>query len=138
MEKGNKVLWVYLAADAIFVVMGAVMLAFCVIVQNEIPKAPIDGEMAARNLLYSRFPLTAGIANSIFYFVTFVATIPAVATQSRGWLKISGGLVVLTALVSMILGLYIWILTLKTKDDFAPLWSQQTPQIQDLMQTAVR
>lgn len=38
---------------------------------------------------------------------------------------------------SLILGLYLWILTLKTKEDFAPLYFQQTPEIQQLMQSAV-
>ena len=54
----NKVLWAYVAADLLFVIMGAVMVGFTVIVQNEIKVVPTDGEQAARNLLYSRFPLT--------------------------------------------------------------------------------
>lgn len=47
-------------------------------------------------------------------------------------------MVIFTSLFSLVLGLYIWMLTLNTKNDFAPLWAAQTPQIQDLMQTAVR
>jgi len=136
IEKGNKVLWAYVAADALFVAMGAVMLGFSIIVQNDIKQTPTDGETAARNLLYSRFPLSAGIINSIFYFVTFAITIPAIATPSRGWLKIGAVAATITSLISLVLGLYIWMLTLKTKDDFAPLWIAQTPQIKDLMQTA--
>ncbi len=54
----NKVLIAYVAADALFVVMGAIMLGFSVIVQNEIAQTPKDGTQAARHLLYSRFPLT--------------------------------------------------------------------------------
>ena len=67
-----------------------------------------------------------------------MSTIPAIATHSRGWLKISAGFVTVTSTITLVLGLYIWILTLKTKEDFAPLWQAQTPEIQDLMQTAVR
>jgi len=131
----NKVLWAYIAADLLFLIMGVVMIGFAVVVQNEIKAEPTDGEQAARNLLYSRFPLTAGIINAIFFFVTFVTTIPAIATHSRGWLKISAGFVAVTSTISLVLGLYIWILTLKTKNDFIDLWKAQTPQIQDLMQT---
>jgi len=58
VSEKNKVLWAYIAADVLFVVMGAVMVGFAVVVQNEIKVQPTDGEQAARNLLYSRFPLT--------------------------------------------------------------------------------
>ncbi len=54
------------------------------------------------------------------------------------WLKVSSGLIVVTALFSLVLGLDIWFLTLKTKEDFAPLWSAQNATVQELMQTAVR
>ncbi len=56
---------------------------------------------------------------------------------TRIWLKISGGMVTATALFSLVLGLDLWILTLKTKEDFAPLWVAQNSTVQDLMQTAV-
>lgn len=42
-----------------------------------------------------------------------------------------------SAMFSMIIGLYLWILTLKTKDDFAPLWMAQSAAVQDLMETTV-
>ncbi len=53
----NKVLLAYVAVDAVFVVMGAIMLGFSIIVQNEMKQPIVDGEQVARNLLYSRFPL---------------------------------------------------------------------------------
>jgi len=37
----------------------------------------------------------------------------------------------------MIIGLYLWITTLQTKGDFAPLWMAQPAAIQDLMETTV-
>jgi hypothetical protein len=42
-----------------------------------------------------------------------------------------------SAMFSMIIGLYLWILTLKTKDDFAPLWMAQPAAVQDLMEMTV-
>ncbi len=55
---GNKVLLAYVVADVGFVISGAVMLAFSIIVQNNMFEVPTEGEQAARNLLYQRFPLT--------------------------------------------------------------------------------
>ncbi len=55
---------------------------------------------------------------------------------ARGWLTVSGYMILFTALFSLVIGLDLWILTLSTKEQFAVLWSQQTSQSQDLMQTA--
>lgn len=79
----------------------------------------------------------AGIVNSIFVFVTFMATIPAITMPGRGWLKVSGYMATVTALFSVIVGLYLWILTLKSKETLAPLWQAATAVTQELMQTEV-
>ena len=55
---GNKVLMAYVVADVLFVITGAVMLAFSIIVQNSMFSVPTDGNEAARNLIYQSFPLT--------------------------------------------------------------------------------
>lgn len=44
---------------------------------------------------------------------------------------------VVCAIFSMCLGLYLWILTLKSKGDFAPLFAAQTDQVKSLMQVEV-
>ncbi|KAK3389060.1 hypothetical protein B0T20DRAFT_93443 [Sordaria brevicollis] len=132
----SKVLLAYVVADGLFLLMGIFMIAFSVIVQNIQFEIPTEGHQAARNLLYQRFPLTAGIVNAVFIFVTFLLTIPGVITPARGWLKMGGWMTTVCGLFSLILGLYLWILTLKTKEDFAPLYFQQTPEIQQLMQSA--
>lgn len=56
----SKVTIVYLIADGLFVVMGAIMLGFSVIVQNTMNNTPTDGTQAVRNLFYQMFPLTGG------------------------------------------------------------------------------
>lgn len=71
-------------------------------------------------------------------FVTFALTLPAIAMPTRGWLKLSGYFIVINAIYSVVLGLYLWILTLQTKERFSPVWNIQTSQVQDLMQTSVR
>lgn len=134
----NKILAAYIVADFLFVLMGALMLGFSIIVGNVRNEIPTEGEQAARNLLYQKFPLTAGLVNAIFIIVTFVLTIPALSTPARGWLKMSGYLVAVNALFSLVIGLFLWIITLKTKDDLFPVWSAQTPQVQSLMEVTFK
>ncbi|KAJ9155607.1 Tetraspanin [Pleurostoma richardsiae] len=132
---GNKVLYAYVAADALFVIMAAIMLGFSVIVSRTKNEVPTEGGQAARNLLYRQFPLTAGIVNAVFMFVTFMATIPAIVMPTRGWLKFSGYLVTVCAIFTVVLGLDMWILTLRSKENLFPLWTAQDSTVQDLMQT---
>lgn len=54
----NKVLAAFIAADGLFVAGGAIMLGFSVIVQQTCFDIPTDGTMAARDLLYQKFPFT--------------------------------------------------------------------------------
>lgn len=54
----SKIRLVYLIADALFLLMGIFIIAFCVIVGNIRDEVPTNGRQAARNLLYQRFPLT--------------------------------------------------------------------------------
>lgn len=60
----NKVLAAYVATDLAFATTGAVMIAFCVIVQNIMFETPTDGAQAVRNLLYQEFPLTGTTTRS--------------------------------------------------------------------------
>lgn len=54
----NRVLLTYVVADLLFVMVGAVMMGFSIIVQNTIYEAATTGGQAARNLLYQKFPIT--------------------------------------------------------------------------------
>jgi hypothetical protein len=45
---------------------------------------------------------------------------------------------VFCAIFSMVLGLDLWISTLKIRGEFAPLFSAQSEEVRSLMQTAVR
>lgn len=131
----NKVLLAYGICDGLFVLMGIFMLSFSVIVQNIQNEIPENGRQAARNLLYQRFPLTAGIVNAVMIFITFLFTLPGIITPARIWLKLGGYMVTICAMFSMIIGLYLWILTLRTRVDFAPIFAAQPNNIKGLMQT---
>ncbi|KAI5867791.1 hypothetical protein GGS23DRAFT_593070 [Durotheca rogersii] len=132
----NKVLMAFIAADGLFVSMGAIMLGFSIIVQQTCFDPPTDGEGAARDLLYQKFPFTAGIVNAIFTFVAFAATLPALATNNRSWLKLAAYLIVVDAVFTMGIGVDLWIVTLKMKERFFSIWISQPPAVQELMQAS--
>lgn len=54
----NKVLGAYVVADLLFVITGAILVGFCVVVQNQMFEVPTEGGQAVENLLYQMFPLT--------------------------------------------------------------------------------
>ncbi|XXH05880.1 hypothetical protein Hte_012321 [Hypoxylon texense] len=132
----NKVLAAFVVMDGMFVSMGAIMLGFSIIVQQTCFDTPTEGNEAARDLLYQKFPFTAGIVNAVFIFATFLATIPALATNNRSWLKLAAFMVVADAIFTLGIGVDLWVLTLKLKDEFFEIWTSQPPHVQDLMQTA--
>jgi hypothetical protein len=130
----NKIQLAYLVADGLFLLMGVFILSFSVIVSGIRDEIPSNGRQAARNLLYQGFPLTAGIVNAVFIFVTFAVTLPGLATSSRKWIKLASYMSVVCLVFSMVLGLYIWVQTLKLREDFAPLFSAQSNDVKSLMQ----
>ena len=134
----NKIQLAYLVADGLFLLMGVFILAFSVIVNSIKDEIPSNGRQAARNLLYQGFPLTAGIVNAVFIFVTFAVTLPGLATSSRKWIKLASYLSVVCLVFSMVLGLFLWVQTLKLREDFAPLFAAQSNDVKSLMQVEVR
>lgn len=131
----NKILVTTAVADFLFLATGAAQLAFALIVKNVMNEDAVEGMQAARNLLYQRFPLQAGIINAIAIFVTFLVTLPGLITPARAWLKLSGALITFCGLFTLCIGIFLWVLTLRTKEDFFPIWMAQEPRVQDLMQT---
>ncbi|KAI1764898.1 hypothetical protein GGR53DRAFT_292243 [Hypoxylon sp. FL1150] len=132
----NKVLAAFVVTDGLFVSMGAIMLGFSIIVQQTCFNTPTEGNEAARDLLYQTFPFTAGIVNAVFIFAAFLATIPALATNNRSWLKLAAFMVVASAIFTLGIGVDLWVLTLRMKDEYFEIWTSQPQHVQDLMQTA--
>lgn len=133
----NKILLAAVAADVLFLAAGASQLAFALVVRNLMDEDPQEGRQAARNLLYQRFPLEAGLVNAIFIFVTFFVTLPGLLTPARSWLKLSGFLVTICAIFTLCIGIFLWVLTLNSGKDFFDIWMAQEPKVQSLMQTSV-
>jgi hypothetical protein len=132
----NKVLAAFVVANGVFVSMGALELGFCIIVRQTCFDIPTEGENAARNLLYQKFPFNAGIVNAALTFLIFLVTLPGMITGSRLWLKIAGYMTVIDAIFTMAIGLQLWIITLKMRDEFSGIWNSQPGGIQDVMQSA--
>lgn len=72
-------------------------------------------------------------------FATFVLALPSlIMRDSRLWLKVQGWLVIVSGIFTLIIGLIIWIETLRTRTELNSLWGQQTPSVQSLLQRRVR
>jgi hypothetical protein len=80
----------------------------------------------------------AGVVNSIFIFVTFILSLPALfLPMNRGWLRTQGWLVVFCATFTLGLGLSVWVGTLTTRNHLSILWGREPPLIQSLLQQKV-
>lgn len=134
----DKVLLTTLAINVLFLATGAIELGFCLIAQGLVDKETgEDGREAVRHLFYRQFPLTAGIANAALILGTFVFTLPGLASKGRSWLKISGYMVTVCAVFTLCLGVVLWVMTLKVKDDFFPTYLDQETSVQSAIQTTV-
>jgi hypothetical protein len=71
-------------------------------------------------------------------FLAFAITLPGIITPMRGWLKISGWFVTVCGLFTLSIGVFLWVLTLRTQDLFSDIWLSSSPEVQSLMQTSVR
>lgn len=133
----NKIFLAALVADFLFLASGVLELAFSLVVRSQLNHSPGDGREALRLLLDQRFPLTAGIANAAFILIAFVATLPGLFTPARGLLKLGGYMVTFCAVFTLCVGLYLWIMTLRIRHDFASVYMVQDPLVQGLMQASV-
>lgn len=132
----NKILLATVAADLLFLAAGTCLLVFALVVRNTMNDDPEEGEQAARNLLYQRFPLDAGLVNAAFIFITFIVTLPGITTPARGWLKVSVCMITVCAIFTLCLGIFLWVLTLNSKSNFFDTWMEQDGDVQSLLQTS--
>ncbi|KAK2598918.1 hypothetical protein QQS21_005596 [Conoideocrella luteorostrata] len=130
----NQVFTTTLGITMLFLITGAMQLGFSIVVQSQMNDKPQDGYQAVRNLLYQTFPLTAGIANGAIVIATAAFTVLSLMSPIRSWLKTGGYLITFCGVFTLILGVYLWVLTLKLKDDFFATFLQQPPHVQSLIQ----
>jgi hypothetical protein len=135
----KKIALVTAAANILFIGAGILELTFALIFQARKDNTPTNGEEAVRSLLYGRFPITAAIVNAAFIFATAILGIlpSLLMPTARRWLKVSGYFVVICAVFTMCVGLYLWIMTLRMGDEFFDVYLDQSSEVQGLMQTSV-
>lgn len=127
----------FVIADFLFLAGGALILAYSLIEETNMTTAPTK-ETIVRNLLLIYSPNTAGIVNAGFIFFGFLVSIPGLILPStRGWLKFFGGMVVINALFTMIIGLTIWFHTLKTRSEFSGVYAALPSASQSLIQQSL-
>lgn len=73
MAMVNKVLAAFVVADILFVSMGALMLGFCLVVQQTCFEEPTEGQQAARDLLYQLFPFNGKNSSSPLFFFSLTS-----------------------------------------------------------------
>ncbi|KAH7398937.1 hypothetical protein DE146DRAFT_655958 [Phaeosphaeria sp. MPI-PUGE-AT-0046c] len=130
----TKLMMVFVGLDFLFAGCGGLLLGFSLISEQSMRNPPTTDNVT-QNVLLGQCPLTAGVVNAVFIFVTFLLSLPALfLPTNRGWLRAQGWLVVACATFTLGLGLAVWAETLETRRHLSDLWGRETPQIQSLLQ----
>lgn len=130
----NKLMLIYLLVDFMFVACGGLLIGFSLVSAQQEKSTPTISNVAY-NLLLTECPLTAGVVNAIFVFITFVLSIPALAMPTnRAFLKMQAWGVIFCSFFTLVLGLFIWFDTLQTRKNLSVIWGEQSVQVQSLLQ----
>ncbi|KAM3442876.1 hypothetical protein NHJ13734_002114 [Beauveria thailandica] len=132
----DKVLLATLGINVLFLATGALELGFCLVVRGLLDKEPNDGRDAVRHLLHRQFPLDAGVANASIILATSVFALAGLASKGRSMLKLSGYLISFCAIFTLCLGVVLWVMTLRVKEQFFPTYLDQEPSVQSSIQTS--
>jgi hypothetical protein len=133
----TKLMLAFVGFDFLFAGCGGLLLGFSLMSEAAMQEKPTVANVT-QNLLLGQCPLTAGVVNAIFIFVTFLLSLPALfLPTNRGWLRAQGWLVVICATFTLGLGVAIWVETLQTRKNLSNLWGRESPQIQSLLQQKV-
>ncbi|KAH9875030.1 hypothetical protein J1614_004518 [Plenodomus biglobosus] len=130
----TKLMMVFVAMDLIFAACGGLLLGFSLVSEQTMRDSPTVDNVT-QHILLGQCPLTAGVVNAIFVFVTFLLSLPALfLPTNRGWLRTQGWLVVVCGTFTLGLGLAIWVETLQIRRNLSLIWGRETPLIQSLLQ----
>ncbi|KAK8193633.1 hypothetical protein HDK77DRAFT_425725 [Phyllosticta capitalensis] len=132
----DKILLTLAAFELLFLVTGGLVLGFSVASKHSLSKDLTVGNVAHYILLKETpTPLTAGIVNAVFIFVSFVFVLPAFFLRTnKSFLRLHGWAVVVSGTFTLILGLIIWIETLRTRNLLGNIWASEKPSTQNLLQ----
>ena len=78
------------------------------------------------------------VAAGILTFITFLISLPgAVLSTNRAFLKVTGFMIAVTALLTLVIGIDIWFSTLQTRANLGVTWAQQNELSQSMLQQKV-
>ncbi|MCJ1336674.1 phospholipid scramblase 1 [Bachmanniomyces sp. S44760] len=130
----NKILFTYLVFDGLFLCTGGLLLATVLIFKIGMEATPSTANVAT-NLLLEMTPLTGVLVNAALIFATFLMSLPGIfLSTNRSILRYHSFFVLGSACLTLILGLEIWISTLKTRSMLEGMWARETPEMQSLLQ----
>jgi len=138
MARFNKVLCAYLIADVVFLVT-AVLLAVVSFNWMRDMEAKPTLATVARYSLISETTLKGGVANAGLVVLTFLLSLPTLVLRTSViWLRVQNVLVIACAMLTLILGLSVWVDTLTTTARLGHAWSLQAASTQSLLQTVFK
>jgi hypothetical protein len=130
----NKTLIVFIFLDVLFLACAALHLTIPLMVHASLNRTPNFSNVAS-DLLLSHAPLTMSMINAFCMFAVFFLSLPALfRPRTIRLLQIHATGVVLSALMTLVIGLQIWFSTLETHVNLAPIWNGQKPFVQSLLQ----
>lgn len=113
----DMIFLVFVAMDILFAVCGGLLLAFALVAKGMISKIATDTTIGM-DLMMDQCPVQAVVANAALVFLAFAMSLPAlVLPNNRGWLKAFGYMVVVNVVFTLVIGLNIWVQTLKTRSN---------------------
>ncbi|EED19371.1 conserved hypothetical protein [Talaromyces stipitatus ATCC 10500] len=132
--KVDTVLLSYAGANFLYMAGGIMLLVGSLLFSQTINSTPtLDSAPAI--VLLEMVPEKVALVNAIFVFATFVLVLPTMILRtSRIWLKLQGWMVIVSGLFTLVIGLIIWIETLRTRATLNTSWGKQTPEVQSLLQ----
>ncbi|ETN40752.1 uncharacterized protein HMPREF1541_05032 [Cyphellophora europaea CBS 101466] len=135
MNGGNKILWAFIGFETLYLGCAILHLVIPLTTHASLGRAP-NRDNVAGDLLLDHCPLTASLVNSILMFVVFLMSLPAMFIKTnRKWLIVHAWGIVITAFVSLGIGLRIWFDTLETHKNLEPIWNSQEEFVQSLLQS---
>lgn len=130
----NILMMIFVAVDVLFAACGGLLMGFCLLAEQTLRADPTQANVGP-NVLLRQCPLTAGVVNAIFIFVTFLLSLPAFfLPHNRGWLRAQGWLVIFCAIFTLGLGLSLWVDTLQTRKNLLGIWSREPDEVKSLLQ----
>ncbi|KAE8557300.1 hypothetical protein EYB25_002007 [Talaromyces marneffei] len=132
--QADKILLSYVGANFLFMAGGIMLLVGSLLFTQNMNSTPTL-DSAPTILLLKLVPEKVALVNAIIVFATCSLALPSlIVRDSRLWFQLQGWLVIVSGVFTLVIGLIIWIETLRTRASLNTSWGQQTSAVQSLLQ----